>query len=260
MKNKTSPHLMLPLAGGCFLLANALSAQSLFTSGHGDLGLGEGVELEPHVHLDAGAVVNGVALLDEAEFETDEIRIFVPDSTRDFIVGNGGRPADSAWDAIGVGAGESFWFLPESNAGAGGAATLGAPFFGIGGEEIDLGVFDGNVINLTLTGAAMPAGAAFSLWTNSGFGPDFSMSTVDGISALDTISLDLDTADHAHFNFGFTNAGLYDLTFEVSALEGGNPVSATGTYSFLVSVPEPSSAAALFGLVSLGFAFLRRRR
>jgi surface-anchored protein len=251
---------MLPALGSILLLASALPAQSLFTAGHGDLGLGEGTKLEPHVHLSAGAVVDGVPLAAGAEFEADAIRIFVPDSTRDYIAGVGGRPADAAWDALGVAAGESFWFLPETNVGAGGAAALGAPFLGIGGEEVTLGTFDGNLLTLTLTGASMPAGGQFSIWANSGFGPNFFMSTVDGISALDTLSLDLDSSDHFHVNYGFTAPGLYALEFEVSALQGGSPVSASGTYSFLVSIPEPSSAILLLGFAGFGLVSLRRRR
>lgn len=260
MKIQSNPFALLALSGGVLLTGSVLAdAQQLYTLGHGDIGLGEGTELEPHVHLSAGAVVDGTSLAEEGEYEPDELLIFVPDSTFNYISNAGGRPLSSDWDPLGVASGENFWFLPETNAGDGGAATLGAPFLGIGGEEIDLGTFDDNVISLTLTGANLPSGGVFSIWSNSGFGPDFYMSTADGISALDTVSIDLDLADHGHYNFGFSTAGLYELEFEVSAFEGGVPVSASGTYSFLVSVPEPGSTISLIGLFSLGLIFLRRR-
>lgn len=261
MKTSLSPTNWLPFAGGLFLFAQALSAQALYTAGHGDFGFGEGGTVEPHVHLHAGATVDGLALGGDTEYDPGDVIIFVPDTTYDYIQNNvGGRPAGAAWDPIGVNAGESFWFLPETGGSAPGSAdSMGAPFFGIGGEEIDLGAFDSSVFTLTLKGAALPAGGDFSLWTGS-LSPTFSMSTVDGISDADTLSLDLGTSGHMHANWGFTAPGLYELDFEVSALQGSATVTASATYSFLVSVPEPSSAAALFGLVALSLSFFRRRR
>lgn len=229
-----------------FSLTVAQAEITTFASGHGDLGLGEGSTLELHLHLhEAG------------EIAPDEAVIRVPASTCGFVSGYGGRPAGSAWDGIGVAAGESYWFLPQSNSGTGGAAALGTPFLGIGGEEITPGVFDDNAFTLTLTGAVMPVGGNFSLWTD-GLSPTFYMATVDGISAVDAFVLDLDSSDHAHANWGFTVAGTYELTFTVTAAIDGVEQSDTATYTFQV-VPEPSAYAGLAGAGALALVLLRRR-
>ncbi len=66
------------------------------TSGHMDLGLGEGTELELHVHDEST----------ETEYAPDEAVIVVPQSSYAFVNSNGGRPSGSAWDPLGVSAGE----------------------------------------------------------------------------------------------------------------------------------------------------------
>lgn len=237
-------HLLFSL--GLLLSAASAQAEISLSSGHADLGLGEGSSLELHLHIH-----------DIGEVEPGEAVIVVPNSTYAFASSNGGRPAGSAWEQIGVGAGESFWYLPQSNSGQGSAAALGAPHLGIGGEEITLGAFDGNSFTLTLTGAVMPEGGNFSLWQDD-FTPVFYMSTVDGISAADAFTLDLDNSDHVHANWGFTQAGIYELTFTVSAYVEGIEQSDTATFTFNV-VPEPSTYAALAGAATLGFVLLRRR-
>ncbi|MDP0501893.1 MAG: choice-of-anchor M domain-containing protein [Verrucomicrobiota bacterium JB022] len=249
---------VLGLATLLVALTSPTSAAISYLSGHGDIGLGEGSELEPHVHLSAGAVVNGSPLAEEAEFEPGDVRIVVPQSTADYITSIGGRPTGTAWDPLGANAGETFWLLPETNAGAGGAAALNAPFLGIGGEEITLGAFDDNLFTLSLVSASMPAGGDFSIYTFAGFNPSFFMSTANGIDSSDLLTLDLDSADHIHANFAFTQPGLYSITFEIAALQGGTPVSTQATYNFAV-VPEPATTAALAGAAALGFIAWRRR-
>jgi surface-anchored protein len=146
------------------------------------------------------------------------------------------------------------WSLPKSNSGPGGAAALNAPFLGIGSEELDPGDWTGD-LSLTLTGMSGPG--VFSLWQD-GFSPTFFMSTFDGVSGADTISFT--AGGHDHFNYGFTQPGLYEVTFEVAgthSVDGFKTGSAT--YSFHVVggyVPEPGS----FGLLALGALVLRRLR
>jgi surface-anchored protein len=115
-------------------------------------------------------------------------------------------------------------------------------------------------VTVTLTGAAgsgITAGGQFSLWQGS-VTPNFFMSTFDGISGADSYTFaDLTAEDHAHFNWAFTEEGIYDLTFEISGTHAGDGFkSATATYTFSV-IPEPSSALlGAFGALAL----LRRRR
>lgn len=231
---------------------------AIYTSGHGDLGLGEGTKLEPHIHLHAGAFVNGAPLPADGEYEPDALSIVVPQSTFNFVVDNGGRAAGVDWDPIGVAAGEGYYYLPESSGGPGGATALGAPFFGIGAEEVTPGHFDNDSLTLTLTNAVMPAGGQFSMWQN-GISPTFYMSTNDGISSADAFTLtNIALSDHDHVNWGFTTAGTYVLTFEVSAMVGGIPETASADFTFFV--PEPSTYGLLAGGLTLAIVAIRRKR
>ncbi len=236
-------------------------AQANYTRGHGDLHLGSSSSLSPHVQLDAGAVVNGSPLASLTLYEPSALVIVVGDAGRDYVASVGGRPSGSAWDPVGVSTGSPFWILPQDSDGAGGANTLGLPWFGFGGYDISLGAFDGNVLNVTLTGASRPAGSTFSMWT-TGFGgsPTFHMTTTDGIGSADVKSLDLDVANHEHVNWGFSHAGTYDLQFTVSGTVGGSPVEASATYRFVVSsgstpaTAVPAMSDPLLAFTAIGMA------
>lgn len=232
------------LTMGATVMTGPLLGATL-TSGHVDfIGIGyDAGAFEPHSHAEAGAVVDGVSLLADTEYELGELSLQV--------VGSVTRPAGAEWSAVGVGSGVSFWALPETS-------TPGQPFAGIGAEELTPSDWI-SPIRITLTGMSAPAGAHFSLLQTDGFGdPTFFMSSfAGGITAGDFYSMDLSIEDHAHFLWGFTELGVYDLTFEISgehAVDGLK--SASATYRFNV-VPEPST-----GLMSLlgATVLLRRRR
>lgn len=241
------------------LVADRASAYTyVYSAGHADIGLGAGSALDLHLHAHGGAVINGAPILADAEYSPADALIRVPQSTYDYIVGIGGRNSNPAWDPIGVAAGEPYWFLPFSNSGAAGAAALGSPFLGIGAEDVDLGVFDGNKLYLrliALSGSGPAAGGQFSAWIP---GPDFYMATSDGISPADEIEVSV--GGHDHYAFGFTKPGIYEVTFEARGSIGGNPVTDTATFNFEV-VPEPGTFA-LLGCAGalLGAAVYRRRR
>jgi surface-anchored protein len=213
------------------------------TSGHVDFpGIGYNAgDFEPHIHASAGAVIDGSPLLADQEFEPDELIIQVSNTMS--------RDADASWASVGVGSGVSFWSLPE-------ASTPGQPFVGIGAEELDPSEWTG-AITITLTSMVSPAGGTFSLWQTDAFGiPTFYMTTLGGISATDVFSMDIDVEDHAHFGWGFTELGIYELTLKfdgVHAVDGAKTTSATYTFSV---VPEPSTG--MMGL--LGAIFLLRRK
>lgn len=215
------------------------------TSGHVDfIGIGyKNGDFEPHSHAKAGSVVDGVTLLADTEYELGELSLQV--------VGSVTRPAGAEWSAVGVGSGVSFWALPET-------FTPGQPFAGIGAEELDPADWI-SPIRIALIGGSAPVGAHFSLWQTDGVGdPTFFMSSfAGGITASDFYSMDLSIEDHAHFGWGFTELGVYDLTFEISGVHAVDGLKSTSaTYRFNV-VPEPST-----GLMSLlgATVLLRRRR
>ena len=66
---KSIPLLALGLAA---FGASSSEAQSIYTSGHGDVGAGYDAvskEFEPHWHMGSGAVIDGSPLIDDEEYE-----------------------------------------------------------------------------------------------------------------------------------------------------------------------------------------------
>lgn len=245
------------LSTGALALLPSVASAALFTSGHADvIAVGyvdedtPGVfEFEPHIHAE-GAIIDGV-LVPDAEFEPGEITTVVPQSTFDYWTTSGGRPAGNAWDPIGVAAGESFWFLPQSNSGPAGAATLGAPFAGIGTEELAASDWSTD-ITITLDSVSGPGDFAMYL---DGINPFFAMSTADGIDGTDAINIA--AGNHEHYNWAFTAPGVYDVGVTISGTHVTDEAkTASATFQFQV-VPEPSTA--LFGILSAGLLFRRRR-
>ena len=235
----------------------SLTARSavLYTEGHADIGIGyEDNELEPHFHAEE-AIIDG-SYVEDQEYEADEVVINVGDSSYDYWVGLGGRPAGASWDPVGVSAGTLFWFLPQTQTLA---ESLALPFLGVGSEELSPGDWTGNLL-VALTSVSGPG--EFSMWQDGFFGPTFFMSTANGISGAD--SMNVVPGGHDHYNFAFTSPGFYEVTWEISgthSLDGAK--SASGTYGFLVgpvaaSVPEPVSAGMLVAGAILIRALRRR--
>ncbi|MGB0743372.1 MAG: choice-of-anchor M domain-containing protein [Opitutales bacterium] len=233
------------LAASAFTLFPALHA-AILTSGHGDLGIGyEDGELEPHWHLGEDnevVVIDGTPQNDPAGFEFTAAEI-TPQTNLAQV-----RQLGSQWNFIGVAAGASFYVFPQTS-------NPNVPFLGIGTEELVAADWSTD-LTLTLTGATGPG--QFSLYTESLSTPTELMSTFDGITAGDAVSVAAGT--HTHYNWAFTQEGTYSLTFDVSgthAVDGFK--TATETFTFSV-VPEPSSAGLLLGGAGLFFTFVRRRR
>ncbi|MGF1449739.1 MAG: hypothetical protein ACFB20_10020 [Opitutales bacterium] len=84
-------------------------------------------------------------------------------------------------------------------------------------------IIDGRWIVIDLIDAQMPSGGNFALY-NLLFSPvigfrDF-LATADGLDAGDRLYFP--SSGHAHYRWGFTQAGVYELTFQTSTfLEGG---------------------------------------
>lgn len=222
------------------LLVPALSAQAQtpLSSGHVDVGIAfAGNAWDLHVHDGENNV----------EYEPNDALLVVTPLAMTLV------PAGAQWNFLGN-AGDTIWQLPKSE-------IEGVVFLGLGTEEIASGLFVGNQINLTLTGWSGPGN--FALFDVDEFG-DLSnlwMSTQDGLSGADNVSLA--TGGHAHYLWAFTAPGDYTLTFtaggtlvEDSLATSSGPVN----YQFQVQpVPEPG-AATLLGLGGLTMLFLRRPR
>lgn len=251
-----SRQLITPTFGRLLLVSSLVSSlpAATITSGHVDvIGLeyideGEGFELEPHTHVEFGTI-DGVDFPDNGdgyEYAAGALTVQVPGSTLSI------RDSDSKWDPIGVAAGETFYFLPQSATESDG---FGAPFAGIGTEELAASDWS-TPVSITLTGMTGPG--HFALAKVALGNPTFHMSSSDGgITAADTWSQPAGDGNHEHFNWYFTELGDYTLTFDFEATHVTDGVqTATATYSFSV-VPEPS--AALLGLLGI-FGVMRRVR
>lgn len=140
------------------------------------------------------------------------------------------RPGGSEHDFIGVGPGETYFLLPETQ-------NPDVLYLGIAGDGIAAGTLDqydpstesggraagsGRWARLTLTGMSGPG--EFSLWKEGDTDPVVFMSTADGVSAAD--SAWVLGGGHGHYNWGFTQPGRYEVTLTPSGyLNDGNTTS-----------------------------------
>jgi len=248
MKIKLIASLLLALSGSAF------SAVSAYSAGHGDIGIayedgGTGPEFFFHYHLGSTATVDGAIVgnaPDGEEFEPSDITVTVPLSTRLTMPNNAALN-----NGTGVAAGGSLWILPQNEA-------PGVPYLGFATEELVPAEWAGG-ITFALGNVTSPSGnGEFSLWSSGTFGGfDFQFSTNDPsgtVNASNTLIIPVGT--HAHYNFGFSEAGTWDIEMTVSGLHNVDGAqTSTRNFSFTV-VPEPTSAL----LVSLGSLVLLRRR
>lgn len=254
------------LTAGLFLTTNQAHAQVVLDDLHADIGIfygppenapGDPPDWDLHVH-DHEA---------DAEYAPDEAYLAVNDSTLDT------RPASASFAFIGVGAGASYYHLPQSQ-------VIGQLFLGLGAEEIPSGTFasytesDPRVsgsnewIRMSLVSVSGPG--VFSVWRSEVGGPVPFISSADGIGPDDVLFAA--SGSHSHFNYGFSAPGVYDITFQASAQDVNSPgttlTSAPATYRFLVgntaiaaaaSAPEPG-ALGLILIPALGWVGRRYRR
>jgi surface-anchored protein len=204
-------------------------AQTNISSGHWDIAAHEHdgeLELELHNHDGGG----------EAPLEGSTITYnFGTNAKTDVTVG-----------ASNLGL---LWVSPSSEEQA---ELLGMPFIGFSAEELTA-PFTGTV-TFTMTG--------FS-YTGSGTGNFYMFEDADMF--FDSTagpgsygSFGVLVGQHSHGEFGFSDAGLYQITLEVSADNGASITSAPATFTFDV-VPEPSTYA-LLGLGAGALALLRWRK
>lgn len=239
----------IPLALGA---AASASAQVAIIDTHVDIGL-EGPAAGPdwglHVHDEEN----------DAEYAPHEAYFFVDPAHAALP-----QPADAQWSFIGQTPGQTIYVLPQGQ-------NPNLPFLGFAAAEVPSETFDqtfnndsrvnaaGRWVGFTVTAVSGPG--EFSIWQTGGFGaPIVWVSTFDGgLDATDTVHIQ--QGGHAHFNWGFTEAGTYSITVVASGYIGGELLtSEAATFTFsTVAIPEPSAFSALAGVGALGFAATRRR-
>lgn len=238
----------LALASLFLALSLGADAAVTYSSGHGDIGLeyGGAGTLALHAHLHAGAVVDGVPLIADNEYEPEDIVFQVSASALSAI-------SDPALVAgTGVLIGNSVWTLPEVD-------NPLLPFLGFGVEELDPADWTTN-LSYTLASIMSPSGTGhFSVYQSDGLGGyNFLMSTaLGGITSGDKV--EMVAGSHDHFNFAFSEAGTWTVNFSASGthITDGLQTSAPQSFTFNV-IPEPSRAILMaFGFMGLIF---RRRR
>lgn len=241
------PSLLLIAATASF------GAPAQYTQGHADIGLGVYDEqlnvdvLELHLHVHPGAIVDGVPLVSDGEYAPDDAVIVVP------FASQSPRPADPPWNAVGVGSGQPFWYLPQT-------LDPSVPFLGIGAEDMQGGTFDNDMLQLRLLSLSGPG--QFSVWQTDGFGSTtfFVSTALNGSNnpAANKVT-GIYTPSHGHFGWGFSSPGAYHATFEAYGTVNGVPQTDVGTFTFQV-VPEPGSLGLLAaGAPLVALAIWRRR-
>lgn len=220
----------------------------VFTAGELDFGVvltGSDFELEAHV---VDGVVDGNLTLD-VEYEVGEITVTVGADREEVAPGT--------IPAVGVIGGDPVWRLPNTN-------EAGVPYVALASEELlDLGngAADWSTfITFTLGSVTSPSGTGtFSAWSVAGSDPPvFHFSSTNPGATVNNNQF-VSEFGHDHFNWAFTEAGLWLVEMTASGTHDTfGAVSATETLRFNV-IPEPSTG--LMALLSVaGFSLVRRRK
>jgi len=141
------------------------------------------------------------------------------------------------------------WVSPASEVDADAA---GMPFIGFSAEEL-LAPFAGPV-TFTMTGFTYNGSGTGNFYMFEG--TDLFFDSTAGPGSFGSFSVAAGT--HGHGEFGFSDAGLYEITLVASGDNGAPVAGVPATYTFEV-VPEPSTYA-LLGLGAGALALMRWRK
>lgn len=201
MKTPCLAALLLPLS---------LPAQPVthLATGHADLGLRYSASATPRLSLTVNSADTGQS------YTSNQVVLVATEATRFELPP--GTPFGEA--------GEPLWILPQSQ-------FPGMLYLGLSAATIPAGTFSGP-LTLALKRVEMPGQTnlittgRFYAWQTAGFGQfDVFMDSANGITAADAIPLT--PPGHAHYNWGFSAAGLWHVT-----LQAGGRVTGESTNSF----------------------------
>lgn len=248
MSTASPKTLLFTLALAVPLTANA-QTRPLYTKGHADILVeyDKAKDALEVVWRFEGATVGGQVLgedhddeEEEGEGAGEEEHKGVERPIGDVILATSAtfaRPASSAFDPLGVQAGQSVYYLPQNQSSA---DQLGVPFVGLEFEAPN-GTFTQDQAKLRLIAATKVDGTPinFAIWKDGGLQkPNFFMSSADGITAADVITL----AGHEHYemSLGFADAPA-DIALEFEAT--ANKTNGTAlTERFVVSAKTCNGA------------------
>lgn len=220
---------------------------------HADIGLGYDTvagQWDLHVHDETN----------DQEYAPDEALFYLGTAARE--------SANTVTSSLlGVSSGSTIWRIRET-------PRSGVVYLGVSTEETGdifesytdsdsrlgdiAGTQTGDWVRLQLKSYTGPGQIA--VWSSADSGPVTWIKTADGISSSDLLFV-RDNA-HQHFNYAFSQAGLYTITVEASGLIGGTrSFSEETTYYFGVeAVPEPATMIALGAGAAALIARRRRTR
>ncbi|NBD38454.1 MAG: hypothetical protein GVY10_07795 [Verrucomicrobia bacterium] len=159
-----------------------------------------------------------------------EIILHLGESTRETV------PDDADFAFLGS-AGESVWILPE-------IFDAERLYLGIGARQLGRNIFTGGLSNrgrvtmrlLSVEGTGPEQGGDMVMW-QAAFPPRVHFSTADGIGPEDALE-EITANFHAHYNFAFTEPGLYRARFAFSGTllpeRGGGETGTEAVYTFEV--------------------------
>jgi surface-anchored protein len=132
-------------------------------------------------------------------------------------------PGTAGWSFLGA-SGSTAWVLPQSS-------TAGLLWAGWNTTEVASGVLQNNSLTFKLTSVSGPG--AFSIYTVSAGTPTKLFDSSDGLPDTRSVARN----NHTHANWGFTAAGTYTATFEVTAkLSSTGATISTGAKAFTFTV------------------------
>lgn len=248
-------------------------ATPAYISGHGDIGVAfhaDENELELHYHLigtgtnlptdtalyDGGVISLATWIGYEADhpgaWGANQIQTLVPAAA---MRTNPNANIRTVLGITGTASTDVYWRLPQGG-------ESGVPFLGLASEDLAEDAGTWSPISFRLTAVSGPGNVG--LWFVDG---ELNFVTywqsAGGLGPEDVVT---PSADHAHYTWGFSAPGIYELTLEASGFRtvgAESPVLYTSdpaVFTFQV-VPEPGSMilAGIGCLGTAGASWLRRR-